>query len=112
MSQTLLEILKRHKSSLLAAGMASMVAWVAVSGTQGIRELLEKREQIRQLEERNAELEADNLRRRQRIERLENSPSDQDIEIRKLNMLKPGETTFMLPEAEKQKQDQKDSPKR
>ena len=110
MPQALLQLLKRHKSSLFATGMAVMVAWVAVSGSQGISELLEKREQIRQLEEQNAQLEAENQQRRERVERLENSPNDQDLEIRKLNMLKPGETTFMLPDAEKQQKKKSSKP--
>ncbi len=103
MPQTIGELLKRHKSLLLSGGIVLTLGWAALSGSQGIDSMLEKREQIKQLQEENAELEAENLKRQERIQRLENSPSDQDVEIRKLNMLKQGETTFMLPEAEKQK---------
>jgi cell division protein FtsB len=103
MRQTFVDLLKRHKSLLLSIGIVLTLGWAAVSGSHGIDGMLEKREQIRQLQEENAQLEAENTKRQERIQRLENSPSDQDIEIRKLNLLKQGETTFMLPEAEKQK---------
>ncbi len=88
---------------LLTAGMVVTLGWAAVSGTQSFDELLEKQDQIRQLQEENAQIETQNGQLKQRIERLESSPSDQDLEIRKLNLLKQGETTFILPEAEKQK---------
>jgi cell division protein FtsB len=111
MPQNFGELLKRHKSLMLSAGIVLTLGWAAMSGSQGIDGMLEKREQIRQLQEENALLEAENAKRQERIQRLENSPSDQDVEIRKLNMLKQGETTFMLPEAEKQKKI-KPSPKK
>jgi cell division protein FtsB len=103
MPQTFGNLLKRHKSLLLSAGIVLTLGWAALSGSQGIDGMLKKREEIRQLQEENAVLEAENAIRQERIQRLESSPSDQDFEIRKLNMLKQGETTFMLPEAEKQK---------
>ena len=110
MPQTIGDILKRHKSLLMSAGIVLTLGWAALSGSQGIDGMLEKREQIKQLQEENAELQAENTQRQERIQRLENSPSDQDVEIRKLNMLKQGETTFMLPEAEKQKRQSQETP--
>jgi cell division protein FtsB len=74
--------------------------------------MLEKREQIKQLQEENAALEAENAELQARVQRMENNPSEQDLEIRRLNLLKQGETTFMLPEAEKQKAKQKTKRKR
>jgi cell division protein FtsB len=94
-------MLKRRKGLLLSAGMALTLGWAAVSGSQGIDGMLEKRAQIKQLQEENAAIEAENAVRQERIHRLESSPSEQDLEIRRLNMQKEGETTFMLPEAEK-----------
>ena len=65
--------------------------------------LLEKRQEIRLWQERNAALDHDNQLRRERLRRLEESPSEQELEIRKqLKLLRPGETTFILPEAPKQ----------
>ena len=95
------QLLKRRKGLLLSTGMVLTLGWAAVSGSQGIDGMLEKRDQIKKLQEENAAIEAENAKRQERIQRLESSPSDQDLEIRRLNMLKQGETTFMLPEAEK-----------
>ena len=75
-------------------------------GPQGIEALLEKRREIRQLQEQNAGMVRENKRRRERITRLEESRSEQEMEIRKqLKLVRPGETTFILPDAPK------DSPK-
>jgi cell division protein FtsB len=84
---------------------------VALRGPQGIPALLEKRREIRQLEEENAAMAAENERRRERIRRLEDSTSEQEMEIRKqLKLLRPGETTFILPDAPKSSETSKDSP--
>ena len=98
-----LQMLKRRKGLLLSAGMVLTLGWAAMSGSKGLDGMLQKREQIKQLQEENAAIEAENADRQARIERLESSPIEQDLEIRRLNMLKQGETTFMLPEEEKQK---------
>ncbi|MFM2125412.1 MAG: Septum formation initiator [Acidobacteriota bacterium] len=103
MSPELLQSLRRHKGPLLSAVAVLTLGWAAYSGSSGFRDLLAKREQIRELQEQNAMLETENAQKRERIERLESSSSEQDIEIRKLNLSKPGETIFMLPEDEKQK---------
>ena len=71
-------------------------------GPQGIPALLAKHKEIRQLEEQNAATALENQRRRERIQRLQTSTSEQEMEIRKqLKLLRPGETTFILPEAPK-----------
>ena len=76
----------------------------ALRGPQGLPALLEKHREIRQLEEQNAAAALENQRRRERIQRLETSTSEQEMEIRrKLKLLRPGETTFILPEAPKDK---------
>ena len=85
---------------LLAIGIA--YTWIAVSGPQGLQALLEKRREIRQLQEQNAAMTREIEHRRDRIRRLEESPSEQEMEIRKqLKLLKPGETTFILPDGPK-----------
>jgi len=82
--------------------LAVTYGWMALRGPQGIQALLEKRHEIRQLEEQNAAQEHENQLRRERIQRLEQSRSEQEMEIRKqLKLLRPGETTFILPEAPK-----------
>ncbi len=78
---------------LLAVG-----AWAAVSGPRGLTALLEKREEIRRLQEENAALEAENASRRARIRRLEESQSEQELEIRRqLHLQRENEKTFILP---------------
>jgi hypothetical protein len=82
--------------------LALAYGWVALRGPQGLPALLEKHREIRRLEELNAIQEHENQLRRERVQRLENSRSEQEMEIRKqLKLLRPGETTFILPDAPK-----------
>jgi cell division protein FtsB len=82
--------------------VAAAYGWMALRGPQGIQALIEKRHEIRELEEQNASMARENERRRERIRRLESSTSEQEMEIRKqLKLLRPGETTFILPDAPK-----------
>ncbi len=83
-------------------GVVGVYGWFALRGPQGIHALLEKRRDIRQLQEQNASMARENQQRREHIRRLEQSRSEQEMEIRKqLKLLRPGETTFILPEASK-----------
>ncbi len=92
----------RRGGYLVAVGLLAGYGWIALRGPQGIEALLEKRRMIRQLQEQNAEMARENERRRDHIRRLKDSQSEQDMEIRKqLKMLRPGETTFILPDAPK-----------
>jgi hypothetical protein len=69
--------------------------------------LMERRREVRRLEERNADLAHENELRRERLKRLQDSPSEQEMEIRKqLKLLRPGETTFILPDAPKSRDPQ------
>jgi hypothetical protein len=64
-----------------------------------LQALFDKRREIQRLEELNAERAHENELRRERLKRLEDSPSEQEMEIRKqLKLLRPGETTFILPD--------------
>ena len=99
MYSTLFTQARRHKGILLALVLASTAGWAAVNGPRGLKVLLEKREEIRQLQEENAALEAENARRRARIQRLEVNHTEQELEIRKqLRLQRENETTFILPE--------------
>jgi cell division protein FtsB len=90
------------KGAMVLAAIVIAYAWIAVSGPQGLQALLEKRREIRQLQEQNSALTREIEHRRDRIRRLEDSPSEQEMEIRKqLKLLRPGETTFILPDAPK-----------
>jgi hypothetical protein len=86
------------------AGFALVGAcgWAALKGPQGFEALVEKHREIRRLQEENIILSRENERRRERIRRLEESPSEQQMEIRKqLKLQRQGETTFILPDAPK-----------
>lgn len=86
---------------MLVVLLATAYGWVFLRGPQGLETLIEKRREIRELEERNANLRRENERRKERIHRLEDSRSEQEMEIRKqLKLQRPGETTFILPESE------------
>jgi cell division protein FtsB len=100
--KSLLKNTGRRMGYALAAVLVAAYGWVALRGPQGIQALLEKRHEIRQLQEQNAAMALENERRRERIRRLKESPSEQEMEIRKqLKLLRPGETTFILPDAAK-----------
>ena len=92
----------RRKGALLAVALAVGYVWVAIRGPQGLEALLAKHREIRELQEQNTVLARENDRRRERIQRLEESRSEQEMEIRKnLKLARPGETTFILPDKPK-----------
>jgi cell division protein FtsB len=87
---------------LIAFAVVGAYGLAALRGPEGLPALREKWDEIRQLEEENANLQRENDYRRDRIKKLENSPSEQELEIRKkLKLLRPGETSFILPEQPK-----------
>jgi cell division protein FtsB len=88
---------------MLIGASVAVYLWVALKGPQGVQTLIEKHQEIRRLEEQNAETARENERLKDRIHRLKESQSEQEMEIRKqLKLLRPGETTFILPEGEAQ----------
>lgn len=94
--------LGRRAGFVLAALLVAAYGWVALRGPQGIQALIEKRHEIRQLQEENATRALEIKRLRDRIDRLKGSKSEQEMEIRKqLKLQRPGETTFILPDAPK-----------
>lgn len=94
--------MRRAGYTAVAIAFASY-GWMALRGPQGLDALLSKHREIRQLEEKNAEMARENERRREHIRRLKESQSEQDMEIRRqLKLLRPGETTFILPEGPKE----------
>jgi cell division protein FtsB len=99
--QTLLQSSKKRAGIIVVVILASAYGYVFLRGPQGLQTLLEKRREIRFLEERNANMKLENERRKERIKRLQESRSEQEMEIRKqLKLQRPGETTFILPESE------------
>lgn len=83
-------------------GIVSAYALVALRGPQGMPALLEKRREIQSLQEQNATLSREVQLKKERIQRLKTSTSEQELEIRKqLKLLRPGETSFILPDPSK-----------
>jgi cell division protein FtsB len=88
----------RRALIVIAFALIGVYGLVALRGPDGFPALREKWHEIRQLEEDNASLQRENDYRRDRIKKLESSPSEQELEIRKkLKLLRPGETSFILP---------------
>src|SRR5215471_4850793 len=80
----------------LALMMAVVYAFFAMRGPHGIAAWMAKRQEIRELEERNATLMRENQVRREYIERLEKSRDEQELVIReRLKLVKPNEKVFM-----------------
>ena len=81
---------------MLALMMAVTYAFVTMRGPHGIAAWMEKRQEIRQLEENNAILTRENQVRREYIDRLEKSHDEQELVIReRLKMVKPNDKVFM-----------------
>ena len=95
-------IAARRVIFLVAFALIAAYGYVALHGPQGIPALQEKRGEIRKLEEENANLQREIQYRRDRIKKLTESPAEQELEVRKnLKLLRPGETSFILPDAPK-----------
>jgi cell division protein FtsB len=88
---------------MLVAFVLAAYGIIALNGPSGLPALTEKRRQITTLQEQNATLDAENKRKRERIELLRNNRPAQDLEIReRLKLLRPGETQFILPDVPKE----------
>ncbi len=97
-----LTIFARRILFLIAFILIAAYGYVALQGPQGIPALEQKRREIRILEEDNANLQREIEYRRDRIKKLEENPSEQELEVRKnLKLLRPGETSFILPDRPK-----------
>jgi len=92
----------RNAGYVIAAGTLTICALIALRGPQGVPALMEKRKEIRSLQEQNADLSKENEQKRDRIQRLRDSQAEQELEIRKrLKLVRPGETSFILPDSPK-----------
>ena len=77
-------------------------AFVTLRGPKGIPALLEKNRQIDVLERSNASLAQEVERKRERVRRLAESPSEQELEIRnRLKLVHPGEKVYITGDPEK-----------
>ena len=81
----------------VAVLIAASYAFVTLRG--GIPALIQKQSEIRTLEKQNADLAREIEFRRERIQRLREDESEQELEIRqRLKLVRPGEKVFILQE--------------
>jgi len=77
-------------------------AFVTLRGPKGIPALIDKNHQIEIMEKHNAELAQEVERMRVRVKRLNDSPSEQELEIRhRLKLVHPGEKVYIVGETDK-----------
>jgi cell division protein FtsB len=77
-------------------------SFITLRGPKGISGLMEKQRMIHELEARNGGLARENERKRERIQRLSDNPSEQELEIeRRLKLVRPGEKVFIVGEPDK-----------
>ena len=82
-----------------AVALSSAYIFMALRGPQGLTSLEEKWHEIRELQQQNAELRRSVELRSERIRKLQESASEQELEIRKrLKLMRKGETTFITAE--------------
>lgn len=80
----------------VALVMAVIYAFYTIRGPHGVSAWMEKRQEIREMEQQNTELSRENQLKREYIERLRQSQPEQELEIRKrLKLVKPNEKVFM-----------------
>ena len=88
----------------VAVLVAASYALVTLRGPQGVPALIERQSQIRTLEKQNADLAREIEFRRERIQRLQQDESEQELEIRqRLKLVRPGEKVFILQDPVAQK---------
>jgi cell division protein FtsB len=81
---------------VFAIAVAIVYAFFTLRGPHGIPAWMEKRNEIRELEQQNAAISRDNQLKKERIERLRTSAEEQEIEIRKrLKMVRPNEKVYI-----------------
>jgi cell division protein FtsB len=72
-------------------------AFVALRGPNGIQGLLDKRQQVHELEAGNERLHREIDQKQGRIQRLRDDPREQEIEIRqRLKLAAPGEKIYII----------------
>ncbi len=77
-------------------------AFVTLRGPNGLQGLIEKRQQVQRFEAGNDELRREIEQKQTRIERLQNDPQEQEIEIRqRLKLAAPGEKIYIIDDRKK-----------
>ncbi len=89
------QALKVAYAVVLVAGVA--YAFVELRGPSGIGALLQRRGLVHQYEIENQTLNREIQQQEDRIQRLDQSPTEQEFEIRqRLKLAKPGEKIYIL----------------
>jgi len=79
------------------AGLAAY-ATIMLRGPQGLSALEERRQEVRVLEEQNANLARDIAAKKRQIQRLKSDPGTQQVAIREaLGKVHSGDTEFKIP---------------
>lgn len=92
-----ISFLKIAYALIVLCGVA--YAFVELRGPNGIHGLFDKRQQVRQLEAENEQLQREIDQKQDRIKRLQSDPREQDKEIRdRLKLASPDEKVFILDE--------------
>ena len=95
----------RRTAFFVGIALVGLYGYFTLRGPHGIPAVRDKWREIRRLEEENANLRQQNKDRETRIQKLQQNSSEQELEIRKkLKLLRPGETSFILPDTPKQDQ--------
>ena len=68
------------------------------AGLKACPALIQKKKEIQELEQRNAELDREIEQQKQRIQRLRDDPTEQELEIReRQKLVRPGEKVYIYP---------------
>ncbi len=88
----------RPAGSVLAVALALLLTWHVINGKHGLSVWQQKRVQDRQLRKEIEDLQQENSRLKQRVEKLKSDPHAIEREAReKLHYAKPGEIIYDLP---------------
>ena len=72
------------------------VSYAFIAFPKGIHAWQDKQRQVQEMEKRNADLAKEVERQKERINRLNNNPAEQELEIRKrLKLVRPDEKLFI-----------------
>jgi cell division protein FtsB len=95
----------RPGGTVVVVGLALLLTWHVINGKNGLSIWNQKRTEDRQLQREIKDLNDENARLRDHIERLKSDPDEIAREAReKLHYAKPNEVIVALPEAQTQAQ--------
>jgi cell division protein FtsB len=87
--------------TVVTVGLALLLTWHVINGKNGLQVWQQKRAEDRQLQKDIQDLQQENARLKEHIERLKSDPDAIEHEAReKLHYAKPGEVIYTLPAEE------------